>query len=112
MPHRLTTSDAEFSAGFAALLSSKREDGADVNAAVAGIIADVMARGDEAVLELTRKFDQLDVSSMAELSLTPADLKAAYDRISPPLKDALTTAATRIRAFHEKQLPRRYRLSG
>ena len=64
-----------------------------------------MARGDAAVLELTRKFDRIDAESMAELALTADDLAAAYDRIDDELKSALSTAASRIRAFHEKQLP-------
>ena len=105
MAVKLNTSDHGFQDAFAALLNSKREDSVDVSNAVSGIIADVMDRGDDAVLDLTRKFDRIDVASMADLALDQNDLAAAYGRIDEDLKLALTTAATRIRAFHEKQLP-------
>lgn len=105
MPYRLSTDDAGFADAFSALLNSKREDSVDVTQAVSAIIADVMARGDDAVLELTKKFDRIDASSMSELALTSDDLRAAYERIDDDLKSALNLAATRIRQFHEKQLP-------
>lgn len=105
MAVKLNTSDHGFKGQFTALLNSKREDSIDVSDTVNAIIGDVMARGDAAVLELTRKFDRIDAESMAELALTADDLAAAYDRIDDELKSALSTAASRIRAFHEKQLP-------
>ena len=105
MAVKLNTSDHGFKDQFTALLNSKREDSVDVSDTVNAIIGDVMARGDAAVLELTRKFDRIDAESMAELALTADDLAAAYDRIDDELKSALSTAASRIRAFHEKQLP-------
>lgn len=105
MPHKIATSDADFQEKFDAILASKREDAADVNQAVASIIADVMARGDEAVLDLTRQFDGVNATSMTDLALGSPDLSAAYGRISDDLKDALNTAADRIKAFHQKQLP-------
>ena len=66
MPTFLNTHDADFEAGFTALLGQKREDSPDVDATVAAIIADVRARGDAAVLDLTAKFDRL--------KLTPAGM--------------------------------------
>ena len=105
MPVRLNTSDANFAPAFQALLNSKREDSADVSQAVAAIIHDVIAGGDEAVLALTQKFDGVSAASMADLALGADDLAAAYDRIDDELKSALNTAAHRIRAFHERQLP-------
>ena len=105
MAVKLNTSDHSFKDQFMALLNSKREDSVDVSDTVNAIIGDVMAHGDAAVLELTRKFDRIDAESMAELALTADDLAAAYDRIDDELKSALSTAASRIRAFHEKQLP-------
>ena len=53
MPVFLNASDADFENAFQALLGAKREDSPDVDHVVAGIIADVRARGDAAVLELT-----------------------------------------------------------
>ena len=59
MPMYLDTRDDDFEDRFADLLSMKREDAPDVDAAVAEIIADVRKRGDASVLELTEKFDRL-----------------------------------------------------
>jgi histidinol dehydrogenase len=105
MPHYLSTRDADFEARFVALLGMKREDSPDVDATVAAIIADVRARGDAAVLELTERFDRL--------ALTPATLRFTTDeiddycaRVSPEDRAALDLAAERIRAYHIRQLPR------
>src|SRR5262249_56107267 len=60
MPIRLDSRAADFAERFRAFLASKRETSADVEAAVRAIIADVAARGDRAVIELTRRFDRFD----------------------------------------------------
>ena len=57
MPLRLSTTDPDFEAKFAALLTMKRESSADVDQAVRGILADVRTRGDAALIELSQKFD-------------------------------------------------------
>ena len=74
MPTYLSTTDADFEARFTALLGMKREEAEDVDQAVAAIIADVRARGDAAVIDLTARFDRL--------TLTPrnAGLFAGRDR--------------------------------
>ncbi|MFL6929596.1 MAG: histidinol dehydrogenase, partial [Xanthobacteraceae bacterium] len=64
MPIRLDTSAADFTARFKALLRTKREVSEDVSEVVRGIIADVMARGDRALFELTRRFDKFDPESL------------------------------------------------
>ena len=104
MPQFLNTRDADFEERFAAILTMKREDSPDVDAAVAGIIADVRARGDAALIELTSKFDGMD--------LTPETLAFSEDEIDAAILDvpageveALELAAKRIRAYHERQLP-------
>ncbi len=104
MPQFLSTTDPDFETRFAAVLTMKREDSPDVDDIVAGIIADVRARGDAAVLELTAKFDRLD--------LTPETMRFSDDEIalycaqvSPADKTALELAAERIRAYHVRQMP-------
>ena len=62
MPMFLNSSDADFDTQFARLLTMKREDSPDVDAVVAGIIADVQSRGNAAVIELTSKFDRMDLT--------------------------------------------------
>ncbi len=105
MPQFLTTSDPEFEAQFAALLSMKREDAPDVNATVAEIIADVRARGDAALIEYTAKFDRIELTPET-LAIPDADIEAAVDAVTVEEFEALKLAAARIRAYHERQLPK------
>lgn len=105
MAVRLDNRQDCFEEGFAALLASKREATVDVADTVSSIIADVRARGDAALLELTAKFDGLQAASMAELAVPRAEIDAALQGLTPALRDSLETAASRIRAFHERQLP-------
>ncbi|MBU3029886.1 histidinol dehydrogenase [Paracoccus marinaquae] len=104
MPVTLNTSDADFEAGFAAMLSAKREDSTDVNEVVAGIIADVRARGDAALCELTARFDRLDLSP-DRLRFSADEIAAEVARVPDEDRAALTLAAERIRAYHARQMP-------
>ena len=104
MPITLNTSDAEFEAGFTRMLSMKREDSADVNQAVAAIIADVRARGDATLCELTARFDRLELTP-ATLRFSPEEIEAQIARVSDADRAALTMAAERIRAYHARQMP-------
>jgi len=104
MPIRLSTQDTDFEAQFTALLGSKREDSVDVDDAVAAIIADVRARGDAALIELTAKFDRLDLTPEA-LRVSEAEIDAAMAEAPEAERAALDLAAARIRAYHERQLP-------
>lgn len=104
MPQFLNTTDADFEAKFATLLSAKREDSVDVDDVVAGIIADVRARGDQAVLELTAKFDRLELSAQT-LRFSAQEIRDEVAKVDADDRAALELAATRIRAYHERQLP-------
>jgi histidinol dehydrogenase len=104
MPSFLTTRDADFEARFIALMGMKREEAEDVDQAVAGIIADVRARGDAAVIELTAKFDRLQLTPET-LVFSPEEIEAECARVSPEDRAALELAAERIRAYHARQLP-------
>jgi len=104
MPQFLDTNDADFDARFAALLEMKREDAPDVDAAVAGIIADVRARGDRAVIELTERFDRLTLTPET-LAFTTEEIAQAIEEVPAPERAALELAATRIRAYHARQMP-------
>mgnify|MGYP000530461755 CR=1 FL=1 len=104
MPQFLSTSDSDFEAKFQALLGAKREDSPDVDAVVADIIADVRARGDAAVLELTAKFDRLELDA-SELRFSDAEIDGYCAQVSPEDRAALDLAAERIRAYHTRQMP-------
>ena len=64
---------------------------------------EVKARGDEAVLTLTKQFDHLNVASVVELEISHKELEQAYQGLSVEQKNALDIAAQRVRAYHEKQ---------
>jgi histidinol dehydrogenase len=104
MPVFLHSSDAGFEAAFAGLLGQKREEAEDVDQAVAAIIADVRARGDRAVIDLTARFDRLTLTPET-LAFSPDDIDAAIETISPEDRAALELAASRIRAYHARQKP-------
>ncbi|MEC8120488.1 MAG: histidinol dehydrogenase [Pseudomonadota bacterium] len=105
MAVRLDNRQDDFEARFEMVLASKREATVDVADAVAGIIAEVRARGDAALLELTSKYDRLPAGSMAELAVSRDEIDAALGGLTPALRDSLETAAARIRRFHERQFP-------
>ncbi|MEM7722946.1 MAG: histidinol dehydrogenase [Pseudomonadota bacterium] len=104
MPQFLNSQDADFEARFAALLEMKREDAPDVDDVVAGIIADVRARGDAAVIELTERFDRLSLTPDT-LAFSEAEIDAAVADVPAEERKALELAAERIRAYHVRQLP-------
>lgn len=104
MPQFLDVQDADFEARFAALLGMKREDSPDVDATVAGIIADVRARGDAAVIELTAKFDKLDLTPET-LAFSREEIAAQIATVPPTERAALELAAARIKAYHARQIP-------
>ena len=104
MPSFLNTKDADFEARFTTLLGQKREDSPDVDDAVAAIIADVRARGDAAVLELTARFDKLVLTSET-MAFTKAEIEAEIAKVAPEDRAALELAAERIRAYHARQMP-------
>jgi histidinol dehydrogenase len=104
MPIRLDTRDADFAERFAAFLATKRETAQDVEDAVKAIIADVVRRGDAALIELSRKLDRVDLAEVG-LRVSPAELDAATARCEPSALAALELAHERIEAYHRRQLP-------
>src|SRR6056297_748223 len=104
MPVYLDTASADFETQFSALLGAKREDSPDVDATVAAIIADVRERGDEAVLELTARFDRLELTQET-MRFSAAEVDALIGDVPLHERDALQIAADRIRAYHERQIP-------
>lgn len=100
---RLSTRDADFDTRLAGLLAFENTQDEHIEDTVAAILREVKARGDDAVLEYTRKFDQLEARSLAELEVGKADLERALAALPRAQRAALEQAAARIRAYHERQ---------
>jgi histidinol dehydrogenase len=105
MPIRLDARAPDFAERFRAFLATKREAAADVEAVVRAILADVAARGDAALIELTAKHDRLDLAA-GDLKITAAEIETAYAACDRAALDALAFARDRIEAYHRRQLPR------
>jgi histidinol dehydrogenase len=105
MPMFLSSDDTGFEARFADLLGMKREEAEDVDRDVAAIIADVRASGDAAVIDLTARFDRLELTPET-LAFSPAEMDAACAKVGADDRAALQLAADRIRAYHARQVPR------
>ncbi len=100
---RLNAADADFARHLDHLLSWESVSDDGVNERVLEIIKAVRERGDAAVVELTQRFDALEVASMADLILPRARLEQALERITPAQRAALEIAAERVRSYHERQ---------
>ena len=100
---RLRTSDGDFDARLNELLAFETTQDAQVDAIVASILADVRARGDAALLEHTRRLDRVAAANMAELEIHTRACKEALAGLPATQRDALSTAAERVRIYHEQQ---------
>lgn len=110
MPLRLDTRDAGFEKAFKVFLAMKREVSQDVDDAVRAVIADVVARGDAALVDLSKKFDRVDLAALG-IRVSGADVDAAMGQCDGKALDALKLAHARIVAFHEKQKPQDQRFT-
>jgi len=105
MPIHLDAASPDFPAAFETFLASKREASADVAAAVAQIIADVRARGDAALIDLSRTFDRVDLAARG-IRVSDAEIDAALEIIPPETRQALEFAKARIYSHHARQKPK------
>ncbi|HEY1326995.1 MAG TPA: histidinol dehydrogenase [Casimicrobiaceae bacterium] len=100
---RLDTRAGDFDSALEQLIAFESAQDPAVDAAVAGIVEDVRARGDAALLEYTARFDRIRASSVRELAVAPEAMAAALRALPETERDALQIAATRIRIYHERQ---------
>jgi len=103
-PRRLSTRDPWFKGAFQDLLDGARDTIASVEGEVAAILAAVRAEGDQAVARYTSRFDKLDLAA-AQFRIRDDEIEAACAQVPPVTYDALRLAASRIEAFHRRQLP-------
>src|SRR6266481_4995490 len=104
MPIHLDSNAEDFASGFASFLATKREGAADVEEAARTIIAEVAARGDEALVAFTRKFDRIDAGASG-LRVALAEIDDAFASCDRAARDALMLARDRIEAYHRRQVP-------
>lgn len=102
---RLSSNGPDFAARFKELLESKREASSDVDTAVRDILADVRDNGDAALLRYTERFDRLPAASVAELTVSEAEIAAALEEIDADTLAALVLARDRIASHHARQMP-------
>ncbi|HEX2215820.1 MAG TPA: histidinol dehydrogenase [Xanthobacteraceae bacterium] len=105
MPIRLDARDADFVGQFQAFLNAKREVSADVEEVVRGIIADVIARGDRALVEYTHRFDRVDLDRVG-IRVSEREIAEAAANCDAEVLAAIELARGRIEAYHRRQLPR------
>ena len=101
---RLVSSESTFNKQLDQVLAWDEASDHRVHDVVKDILAQVKQRGDAAVLEYTQRFDNVPSESMAELEISQERLTDALNKISPEQKQALETAAERVRSYHEKQM--------
>lgn len=99
----LDTRSASFEAEFAPLLRVESAVDRSIERAAEAIVEDVRVRGDAALLEYTRRFDRMNVDSVAALEIRADEMRAAFDVLPADQRDALQAAAERIRTFHRRQ---------
>jgi histidinol dehydrogenase len=102
--NRMSSTDAQFDERLNTLLAFESTQNEAINETVVHILADIKKRGDEALLDYTRRFDHLAVSSIAQIELPKSEWQQSLQRLQPVEKEALEHAAHRIRVYHEKQL--------
>lgn len=100
---RLSTQSPQFQQELQALLAFETAQDPKIDQIVADICADVQQRGDAAVLEYTNRFDGTQAQTMADLTLSQDDLKAAFFRLPENVQTALQTAAERVESYHQHQ---------
>lgn len=102
--NRLTSADADFLPSLDKLIAWDMVSNSDVESAVAQILTQVRTRGDAALIEYSNRFDRRDCQSISEFCLGSEQLQEALESIDSVTREALETAAARIRDYHNHQL--------
>ena len=99
---RLDSREKNFTAELDLLLARQTESDGDIESAVRAIIDAVRQRGDDALVELTNRYDGRQVRAAADFEVQ--DFASHRANIDPATEQALVAAAARIRRYHERQL--------
>jgi len=101
--NRLRSQDPDFSQSLRTLLAFDAEQDDSIEHVVADVLKDLRHRGDEALLEYTRRFDRVQASSVQALEIPRQEWQAALQALPQDQRAALEEAARRVRAYHERQ---------
>ncbi|OCL94340.1 histidinol dehydrogenase [Arcobacter porcinus] len=102
----INTKDKNFKEEFENILARAKSDIKDVSKIVTNIIDEIIENGDEALKKHIEKFDKWEFKDANELLISTNDMEKAYKNIDDELRKSLHTAYDRIKAYHEKQLPK------
>ena len=102
----INTNDANFQEEFDGILARAKSDIKGVSSIVMNIIDEIVEEGNTALKKHIEKFDKWEVKSDEDLMLSCEDMEKAYNNIDEKLRASLHTAYDRIKAYHEKQLPK------
>ncbi|CAB3900150.1 Histidinol dehydrogenase [Achromobacter anxifer] len=101
--NRLDSRDPGFKSALSTLLAFEATEDESIDRAAAGILADVRARGDAALVEYTQRFDRMPGASAQTLEIPKAEWQAALAALPAAQRNALEAAAERVRSYHERQ---------
>lgn len=101
----LKTTDKSFEKDFENLLQKRNQDDQKIDKKVAKIIDDVKLRSDKALIDLTKKYDQLDAEEINDLVVSKKELDSSVKVIKEKTKKSLKRAIKRVRSYHQKQMP-------
>ena len=102
----LETTDSNFKAEFETILGRAKTDIKGVSSIVTNIIDEIIEDGNSALKAHIEKFDKWQVQDDKELQICENDMKEAYENLDDDLRKSLHLAYDRIKAYHEKQLPK------
>jgi len=102
----INTTDSNFNEEFENILARAKTDIKGVSSIVTNIIDDIVQNGNSAIKEHISKFDKWEVKTDSDLEISVDEMKKAYENIDEKLKESLHIAYNRIKAYHEKQIPK------
>ncbi|MFV7789738.1 histidinol dehydrogenase [Aliarcobacter lanthieri] len=102
----INTKESNFKEEFGNILQRAKSDIKGVSQIVSNIIDEIIENGNEALKSHIEKFDKWTVKNDEDLLISQIDMKKAYENIDENLRKSLHTAYDRIKAYHEKQLPK------
>ncbi len=102
----LNTTDKNFDLNFKNLLKKRDQDDKKIDKKVSDIILDVRRKSDKAIIDLTNKYDKLSAKNFSDLIVTQDELSSSLAKVTDKTKTSLKKAISRIKAYHQKQMPR------